>query len=409
MPKQARANRVAVLGAGIMGASTALFLVRKGYEVTLVDAAAAPMAGASRWNEGKIHLGYVYAADPTLNTAKRLIPGGLAFGDLVRELVGSKPAIEVNGADEIYLIHRRSVVDPRAAGQYLGEVAALARGDSGAARYLVDVTRATARPIGRAELEAIADTRTIVAGFRVPERSVRTTSIADAFVDVLRAEPRISLMMRTRITGVRAEGSAWRIEASPGVEGSFDWVVNALWQGRLAIDLSVGLRPAHAWSSRYRVSMFLETKRPVDFPSVVVSIGPFGDIKNYNGTNFYVSWYPAGLLAESQEIEPVPPEALDAGRKARIVEAMRAGLTALLPGAEAIFAAAGRVLVEGGWVFAQGQGALDDPAATLHRRDRFGVRRLGTYLSVDTGKYSTAPWLAKRLAAEIAGERVSRV
>jgi hypothetical protein len=46
--------------------------------------------------------------------------------------------------------------------------------------------------------------------------------------------------------------------------------------------------------------------------------------------------------------------------------------------------------------------ALDDPTASLHRRDRFGVRRLGSSISVDTGKYSTAPWLARRLAKEIA-------
>jgi hypothetical protein len=52
-------------------------------------------------------------------------------------------------------------------------------------------------------------------------------------------------------------------------------------------------------------------------------------------------------------------------------------------------------------VFAAGSGSLADPHATLHRRDKFGVRRRGTYYSVDTGKYSTAPWLAQQLAGEI--------
>jgi hypothetical protein len=67
--------------------------------------------------------------------------------------------------------------------------------------------------------------------------------------------------------------------------------------------------------------------------------------------------------------------------------------------------AAAEVRVEGGFVFAKGQGALSDPRSTLHRRDRFGVRRRGSYLSVDTGKYSTAPLLARSLAAEICGDR----
>ena len=70
---------VAVLGAGIMGCSAALCLARRGANVTLLDAAPRPCGGASRWNEGKIHLGYLYAADPSLATARRLLDGGLAY------------------------------------------------------------------------------------------------------------------------------------------------------------------------------------------------------------------------------------------------------------------------------------------------------------------------------------------
>ncbi len=37
-------------------------------------------------------------------------------------------------------------------------------------------------------------------------------------------------------------------------------------------------------------------------------------------------------------------------------------------------------------------------ASTLHRRDRIGIVRHGNYVSVDTGKYSVAPWLARTIA-----------
>ena len=63
--------QVAVLGAGIMGSSAALLLSRRGAAVTLFDAQQRPLAGASRWNEGKIHLGFLYSADPSLRTAQR--------------------------------------------------------------------------------------------------------------------------------------------------------------------------------------------------------------------------------------------------------------------------------------------------------------------------------------------------
>ena len=61
-------KHVAVLGAGILGSCIALLLARKGITVDLFDLESAPMSGASRWNEGKIHLGYLYGADTTLET-----------------------------------------------------------------------------------------------------------------------------------------------------------------------------------------------------------------------------------------------------------------------------------------------------------------------------------------------------
>jgi len=98
------------------------------------------------------------------------------------------------------------------------------------------------------------------------------------------------------------------------------------------------------------------------------------------------------------------PEPLDAAATAQFVGAVRAQLGSLLPGIDAVFEAAEDIKVRGGFVFAQAKGSVDDPAASIHRRDRFGVQREGNYYSVDTGKYSTAPWMAEQLAAEISGD-----
>ncbi|HEX8944702.1 MAG TPA: FAD-dependent oxidoreductase, partial [Gemmatimonadaceae bacterium] len=67
-------GRIAILGGGMLGVCTALELARRGRPVTLIEGATRLLDGASRWNEGKIHLGFLYAADPTLSTATRLIP-----------------------------------------------------------------------------------------------------------------------------------------------------------------------------------------------------------------------------------------------------------------------------------------------------------------------------------------------
>jgi hypothetical protein len=87
----------------------------------------------------------------------------------------------------------------------------------------------------------------------------------------------------------------------------------------------------------------------------------------------------------------------------RIATTVWAELEAALPWVGEIKRAAMQVRVEGGWVYSQGRGALDDPGAGVHRRDRLGISRLGSYFSVDTGKYSVAPALAQRLARAIVG------
>lgn len=401
-----RRPRVAVLGAGIMGASTALFLARRGSRVSLFDEAHAPCAGASRWNEGKIHLGFLYAGDSSLRTAERVIPGGLAFKDLVEELTGCSIDRAVTASDDIYLIHRDSVVNPAAAAHCFSKIADMLKAFPGGDRYLTDVSDCAVRPLERRELEAIADTTVINAGFRVPERSVSTHFVADRYIDALNAEPGIENLLGIRITGVRAREAAskdgpWLVEAGPEMHGPYDYVVNALWEGRPAVDQTVGIQPAASCSHRFRLCLFVRTREVVDVPSTVIATGPFGDVKNYNGRDFYLSWYPAGVMAEGSN--PVPPALPEMNNelRSRVEASTWANLTELIPPVRAIEKQADKVDVNGGWVFALGRGALSNPASTLHRRDRIGVHRLGSYISIDTGKYSIAPWLARGVADSI--------
>ncbi len=397
--------RVAVLGAGVMGSSVAIFLARRGVRVTLFDEAPAPLQGASRWNEGKIHLGFLYAADPSLDTARSVIEGGLSFAPLMRELVGQDLG-DVTPEDDVYLIHRNSIVSAHDAAGYYARVAELVREHPGARSYLTDATSARVRALAADELAATTDTRFVEAGFACPERSVSTVKVSDLLAGAIDADPRIELAMNTRIEAAAPEGSAhgrWRVgfrRERLNTADTFDYVVNALWHGRIAIDASAGLHSPPGWSHRYRVSAFVRTARPVRSPSAVVSVGPFGDVKNYNGRDFYLSWYPAGLLAASEALEAprIDRAALEPGG---IASAIEQGLQQCLPCVSDIFAAAVETRIEGGYVFAMGKGVLNDLSASVHRRDRFGVARRGNYISVDTGKYSSAPLLARQIAQDI--------
>ncbi len=385
-----------------MGGSTALCLARRGVKVTLFDAAERPFEGASRWNEGKIHLGHLYAADPSLETARRLLPGGLAFRRITESLIGCSLDGQITPEDDIYLVHRHSVLGADETGRYLRAVTALVRDDSEARHYLADASSARVTALTRRELCADYDSSTVVAGFRVPERSVSTAWVADRFVDALNSTPGIELAMRTPVRGVRRCGLApddpLLVDTASDPAGPFASVVNCLWENRLLIDIGMGLPVPAERTHRFRMSAFVRTRVPVSLSSAVLVTGPFGDVKNYNGRNLYLSWYPAGLVAEGVNVGPPRLPALTPGDKGRIAGETIARLGAMISGIAEVEDAAEEIDVRGGWVYASGRGALAQRSSTLHRRDRIGIRRSGSYISVDTGKYSIAPWLAEEIA-----------
>lgn len=399
-------KRIAVLGAGVMGSSLAINLARLGAHVTLIDRNRRPMAEASRFNEGKIHLGYLYGADATLQTARHILPGGLAFAPLMSELIDQDVSAHATSTDDLYLVDRDSLIGPDALAAHFDAVSELIRAHRDASRYLTDVSGATVSHLTSAELDGIASDR-ITAGFRVPERSVETGWVADVLAEAVLASPGVTFLPGVTVTGATPtdDGTSVAVQGAPEFHDRFDIVVNALWGGRVEIDLTAGVAPARGWTHRVRWCLFIRTRSRVDVPSALIALGPFGDVKNYNGHDFYMSWYPAGLVAQGTGATLTPPPLPTGAGREQFIQAVREGLGDAIPRIHEVVDAADSIIVAGGHVFAEGRGTIGDPGSDLHRRDRFGATRVRNYVSVDTGKYSTAPWMARALAHQLMGSR----
>ena len=401
---------VAVLGAGIMGSSVALLLAGRNIRSVLIDAAPAPFSRASRWNEGKIHLGYLYGADPSLATARRLIPGGLKFKTLIERILG-RPlrANEVTDHNDTVLIDRRSVVSADSAFAIAQRVSELTLEHSDASEYFVRLEDNQPRRLTRRELEGRYDCSDIVAGYEVPERSVSTGLVADSYLDVLASCALIERAMNHRVHSVfksNAGAGRWVVETvtpagTKETLGPFDAVVNALWEGRGEIDASVGVVHSETWTHRFRVSLFARTTAPVDLKNTVIAVGPFGDLKNYDGRSLYLSWYETGLLASGHELRPPEVVPLRAADETRIADATLDNLGTIIPRLRSLRSQIESFEVRGGWVYASGRGELSNPTSGLHRRDRIGLVWKDGYFSIDTGKYSMAPWIATQVVEAV--------
>jgi hypothetical protein len=349
------------------------------------------MSRAGRWSEGKIHLGYIYAADRTLTTARKLIPGGQSFRPIVESIIETQIEGHLTCAEEFYVTHTDSVVDPAMMLRYLNAVWELNCEMSKGTRP----TRLT-----QSELAQISNNPKLVAGFRIPEQSVNTNWIADRMIARLTMDKAIEIKCDCIVKSAEKGARGWTVVTNDGNFNGFDAVVNALWEGRTAVDEATGYGSGERLSYRYRASIFMKVAHS-GLSNVVITTGPFGDTKNYEDGSVYLSWYPAGLLLDRCQAHspttPVIDGINDVDIRTRTIDA----LSGFFPAVSNLPVAASEIAVRGGWVVAHGGGLLSDPSSRLHRRDEFGASRYGSYYSVDVGKYSVAPWLASQLATEL--------
>ena len=194
----------------------------------------------------------------------------------------------------------------------------------------------------------------------------------------------------------------WRMNATPALDRPFDIVINALWEGR---QRSMPRRASRtARPGRIAIASFCSP----ELPSVRSPERHDRDrtIRRHQELQRARPVSSRGTRRGWPSIRRTWPHKASAGE--RSCDAARAH-RAHAVGARAIFSASARCsTMRRSWSAAGGswrRGAVRSRTQrqTLHRRDRFGVRRSGSYISVDTGKYSTAPWLAQRIAEEVLG------
>ena len=195
--------RVAVLGAGLQGACVALELARRGVEVDLVDRAELPMTGASTHNEGKVHLGYVYANDPTRRTARTMIEGALEFGPRLRAWVGDDLDDVTGAAPFSYVVHRDSLLDVAEVERHFADCHAMPWSCStGASPTTSAVTPDPSAAAERGGGRARFDPATVLAAYATSELAVEPCVPRDRRPPALTRTPGIRLRSGTEVRAV---------------------------------------------------------------------------------------------------------------------------------------------------------------------------------------------------------------
>ena len=268
---------VVVLGAGLAGVCTALALSRRGRRVTIIDQAPDCLLRASLRNEGKIHLGLVYANDPSARTAHLMLEAALRFDRVVEES-RRRPG----GLGRASVV-RLSLCGPPRVAAHAARAAGRIRAPSDPprsahARRVPHVPRhpPVCSVVAAAEESAAREWL----GPGVSTGVVATAELAldlARFCQLLRAalesaegvehrwRHRVDGAERTaggyRLRGRTAAGEPWSMRAAV--------VVNCLWEDRMRLDAQLGFLPRRPWVHRLKYRVLGRLPRGAPGPSLL--------------------------------------------------------------------------------------------------------------------------------------------
>jgi glycine/D-amino acid oxidase-like deaminating enzyme len=392
----------------MQGCCCALALAERGADVVLFDRNTTLLSRAAVANEGKIHLGYMYANDPSYATARMMINGALAFAPFFARYLGVHADSLGVSFPATYAVHRDSQRSVDQVERYLADVhslivqAAQGRED---AYFGIDL-QPEPRAWSAAERDAEFDGGIVHAAFDSPEVAVNPAMLTEALRARVHADPRIEVRLSHDVISVEDIDHPVVVARDSGdiFRRRFDHVVNALWDGRMAVDEKLGFRPERPWLHRlkYGVSFYLREKARRPRSTTFVS-GPLGEVVSYHDGLIYLTWYPTCLLGMSREVMPPDWPTYPDGRvstdlaRSTLKEMARfiVPLQALTPDDLV------DVTVKGGVIVAWGKTDINDPESELHRRYEIGVTSNHHYHSIDPGKLTMAPHFAQICADRI--------
>jgi hypothetical protein len=392
-------KKVVVMGAGIQGVCAALALSNQGLNVVLIDKSPEPLLRSGLRNEGKIHLGFIYANDKSFRTASLMLKSALHFSPLIEEFLGKRVDWTPFRSRKFnYLVLKDTMLSEQEITNHY--------------KSLQEEYVKTMEP-DLHYLGTCPETLWTDSNLHIPElnndiiqRCIPTAEYAinlPLFRELLLNE----LVKRDNIQfkgnhciqeiqkkswGYQISGDGWAIDS--------ETVVNCLWENRLYFDNQLGIAPPRKWVYRLKHRILgIASPQISALDSFTCVLGAFGDVVNYDNHHTYLSWYPECMTGWSSDITtPQEWEAACDGRipasadKEWVTKAL-AGLNNIIPGLQQFDVKQ----LDGGIIFSWGKTDIDDVESELHKRFDIGVQASDGYYSIDTGKFTSAPYFANNL------------
>lgn len=269
-----------------MGCCLALELAQRGYCVDLYELASAPMTGASLNNEGKLHLGFVYAKDPLKDTHKIMIRGSLSFQTIIEKLSGRSVEAMHPSVPFQYFVPTDSQLTLNEIHNHFNDVQhTIDQTIKDFKGQYLDVTNESYFSKNPQSIhEKLFSTEKTLGSFSTEECSVSTSAVASILTEAIKSQSKINFIGNTRINFIkRLETGVIEITTlnkNITTTKSYDCIANCLWDDKLRIDKTAGIINTGPWILRYKAMLSLSapTIDPKKIPSATGILGSYGDV-----------------------------------------------------------------------------------------------------------------------------------
>jgi len=403
--------QIAVLGGGLQGCCLALAIAEHGLHVALFDKNCELISRAGAANEGKIHLGYMYANDPSLQTATVMARGALAFEPFMKRFLSSdSPAFETS-SPAAYVIHRESQRTPEEVAAYIHDAhdVVMQTANGRPPHYFGQTLKEPPRQWTQSERESEFDGDIAVDAYDTGEVAINPQAMARDLRKCVGSHPRIEVHLNCEIQAAKDDGNSIAVigtRQGQSFTERFDHAVNALWDGRIAVDQTYGLPTKHQWMHRLKYGVSIDLPHNADVPrSATFVSGPFGEVVSYPRGLIYLTWYPVCLREITKAVQPPDwPNVVEKPLRDQILSETISQMAEFIPALRGLKPEKlPEAVVKGGAIVAVGQTDIYDPKSALHNRYEIGLTSCNRYHSIDPGKLTMAPYFAQQFADQLSG------
>ncbi|KAI8462217.1 MAG: hypothetical protein J3K34DRAFT_450100 [Monoraphidium minutum] len=415
-----RTKQVAVLGGGIQGCMAALVFAKRGLDVRIYDQAEDIMQRASSNQEGKIHLGFVYSMDPSMETARYMLTSSLWFSRYVEHLVGHNIDWSLLKSSPFrYLVPYTSLVKPAALEEFFEHLQLIYTRMISKDLALTYLGERPKRLFKRAAVPREVNQSYFAAAYDTEEYAIHQSLFHRIIRNALEQHS-VKFIFNTTVTGVRRllNSPTGRFSISKiGGDHIVDIVANCLWDGRMAIDAQLGVPP---WSgNNVRLKLGIKTGYTLQLAnmmSTTIVNGPFGDFVNFdNQRRMYFSWYPVSMqgMVVNMKNNALPPDwqhymagAIPTNFSTKLIKLHEDQFARIFTVGKIQFQSPKLVA---GVIVGNGDKDVQHLDSGLHKRADAPIMHQDGYFSISTQKFTSAPYnayLLQRMLSALASPPV---